>query len=205
MNKGGGIVDTRLRKIRALMIVKRKLTSGLSEALIAKEFNVSPKTVAREVKFALRENLVDDLEEQLFKELTPLAIKTLIASLKRVDSDESAKVALEVFKGLGVLKKPRIDRASASEGGAGDELEYFRLTKRSPQPTGVGAGLAPDDPPPLPRVHAIQSEPAQSSPAPSPPPVCEDHGLDWIPAEPNQSPSAALEGEVVGDQTIKVD
>lgn len=195
--------DVRLRKIRALMIVKRKLTSGLSEAMIAKEFNVSPQTVARETAFALRENLVDDLEDQLLKQLAPLALANLIKALQRTDSDESAKVALEVFKGLGVLKKPRIDRSSASEGGAGDELEYIRL-KRGGGPA-LGGGLPSNDPPALPRVHAIEPLPAEVSPEESPEALRANDGLDWVSTAADRPPAGVVEGEEVGDPVGPVD
>lgn len=199
MNKGGAL-SGRLAKIRALMIIKRKVTGSVSNTALAKEFNVSPDTVKRDIARALKENWVEDMETQVQNTLGPLALITLTKALQRTDSDESAKIAMDIMKGLGVLKKPRLDKSSASEGGAGDELEYIRV-RRGPQSAG---SLPPDDPPPLPRVHAVEPLPAPSSAEESQTGIREGDGLDWLPADP-VAPGATLEGDLLGAPVGEVD
>lgn len=208
MKVGTSKLGDKMRKIRALMITKRKLTSGLSDKLIAKEFGVSPDTINRAIRYALKENLVQDLEDQLLADLAPLAIKNLTASLKRTEDPTTAAVALKIFEGLGVLKKPRVDKASASEGGAGDELEYFRVKRGPAGPASPDGGLPPDGAPPLPSVHAVEPQPAPSGAAQGPPALLPSDGLDRVsptPAAPHQPPMDHLEGELLADEGGAVD
>lgn len=151
---GTSKLGDKMRRIRALMITRRKLTSGLSNDLIAKEFGIASITVKRAIKYALKENLVQDLEQQLMADVAPLALKAIVAALQETSGTNASAVALEMLKGLGVLKKPRVDRNP--EGGEGDELEYIRVSRRN-------ASLPPNGPPSLPTVHAVQSLPAPSA------------------------------------------
>lgn len=113
-------VGGRLYRIRSLRMLEAKIMTGASTALIAKQFNVSPVTVARSLDYAARAGLVAGFEDQILSALVPLAVTAFQKALTAGDTT----VALEVLKGTGLLKK-QVDKPTVSLGDPGESLEIY--------------------------------------------------------------------------------
>lgn len=102
--------DPALRRLRAMRFIEGRL-HNMSIGEIAAEFNLSEKTISREIDWAKRHNLVADYEEQILGNLVPKAIKAFEIALDAGD----AQAALEVLKGTGLLRKPSTKPLTAPE------------------------------------------------------------------------------------------
>lgn len=192
MNKDKATLRGALRRVRALAMLKAKLTSNLSNKLVAQQFNVSKKTLERNLNFALREGLLESYEDQLLKDLVPEAL----SAAKRAMQEGDATVAMEILKGAGILKKP-IDKNRSSEGGEGDSLEIYLRRKRELPPQ-----ASPSSQPPL-VSHGGDAQlhhPLSLSPAPAAQSLREALGLDDLPGSEGVAEDVVglLEGELVG-------
>lgn len=184
--KGRGQLYGVLARARAMLILKRKLTSGLTNAMIAKEFNISKVTVERALRKAKSEQMVERFEDQILAELVPAAITTL----KQALVDGNATAAIEVMKGMGVFKKPAT-KGSEEANGDNDSLEVYIRSKR--QPT---SRLASDGQASLPRVSEQPALPAaRTGAADAAPALQSGDGEDWL----SHLSTVVAEGEVVGE------
>lgn len=78
------------------MMMERKLKGNVSNAVIAKEFNVNPATVERTLSWAKRAGLIVNYEDKILQELMPLAHQALKKALEK----GNVEVALELLKGM---------------------------------------------------------------------------------------------------------
>lgn len=118
-----------LYRLRALKMIELRL-KGISLVAIGKEFGVSDQTVARSLKWAETNGLIESFEDQILNELVPAAMKTLREAM--VDG-KNADVALEVFKGIGLFKKHSDKTVQANPGGE-ESLESYLSRKRAAGP-----------------------------------------------------------------------
>lgn len=88
------------RKARALKMLEKRILEGKTTATIAKEFGVSTNTAQRALSFAAKGDLIVAFEDTLLKDLVPLAQ----TAAKMALMEGNAKVALEVLKGVGLLR-----------------------------------------------------------------------------------------------------
>lgn len=102
--------------------------ANVAVADIAKEFNLEPPTVNREIEWAKQQGLIQNYADQILTSLVPEAIKTVQKSL----TEGNVKAAIEVLKGTGLLStsKPLAQQPSPStEGGEPETLEaYIRIS-----------------------------------------------------------------------------
>jgi AraC-like DNA-binding protein len=122
--RGYSVTNSPFSKLRSLQILKRKLTSGLSDKMIAQEFGVHPDTIARSLKRTLKADMIQKFEDELFEGLVPQALLTAKAAML----DGNATVALEILKGAGVLKK-QVD-SHLTPANTEDDLEIYIQRKR---------------------------------------------------------------------------
>lgn len=132
-----------LRQLRCLMILKRKINGGVTNRDLAKEFNISVKTVEASLKTALKSGLIEKFELELLNDLVP----TAITAAKKAMEDGNADVVLEILKGSGILKK-QTDRSRSPVEGEEEDLDIFirsrkRNTPELPSHTTNGETLVP--------------------------------------------------------------
>lgn len=101
------------------MVVRR--IHGASNSDIAQEFKVSKDTVERSLSFAKRAGLVTQFEDQILQDLVPEAIKAFKKAMENGDTT----VALEVFKGTGLLLRPS-EKVVAPKSDEGDLASYIK-------------------------------------------------------------------------------
>ena len=124
MVKGKGKLFSKSEKtLRAKAMLKKRITENKSVAQIADEFNVSKRTVERALSFAQRAELLVAEEDQVLEMLVPKARQALITALNSDDIEVSSRVALEIYKGAGVLR--RGNGAVKSPAEVGDELSKY--------------------------------------------------------------------------------
>lgn len=132
-------------------MIERRL-KNVSLVAIGKEFGVSDQTVARSLKWAEKNGLIESFEDQILNDLVPTAMKTLKEAM---ETGKDAQVALEVFKGIGLFKK-HSDKTVATSSGESEDLESYlrnkRFTDRSGSPA-PGPTL-----PPKPEVRVLEGE-----------------------------------------------
>lgn len=109
-----------VKRIQALAMW-RELTNGASVAEVAAKFHVSPHVVRRRLSYGDRAGLFIHHEDVILKSMVPLAENVLIEAL--IDGDKA--VALEIYKGTGLLRKPGTKAPAVAEAGGvkGDSLE----------------------------------------------------------------------------------
>lgn len=153
-----------LYRLRALKMIELRL-KGISLVAIGKEFGVSDQTVARSLKWAETNGLIESFEDQILNELVPAAMKTLKEAM--VDG-KNADVALEVFKGIGLFKKHSDKTVQANPGGE-ESLESYLSRKRESAGPSVSASALP----PKPEVRVLEGQLAEAGPedSSSPPPA----------------------------------
>jgi hypothetical protein len=115
--------ESPLYRLRALQMIQLRLR-GKSLVAIGKEFGVSEQTVRRSLNWAERTGLVESFEDQILQELVPEAMKTIKAAIQGNNVD----AALEVFKGVGLLKK-HSDKTVTP--GAAENLDDYLRNKRA--------------------------------------------------------------------------
>lgn len=193
---GQGNLGGRISRARSVAFLKMKIERGWANHLIAKEFNVSRDTVERGIRKAINDGFLQQFEDQLIKDLVPKAMKALDIALEAGDSG----VAVEIFKGIGLLKKqaerPRIDH----DGGDGDSLEIYISKKRSADPDrAITSGSAKY----FPQLSPEKSDPAVSfSSQELAERVREIDDIDRLSGTPTASDGTvvAQEGELVGEE-----
>lgn len=82
-----------------IMLAKRLSGSSLSE--IAEQFQVSPQTINRRIKLAMREGLLDEATDTVIDDLVPKALAVFRAALLEGDVD----CARDILFGTGILSK----------------------------------------------------------------------------------------------------
>jgi hypothetical protein len=98
--KDGKIAQHGVRRLKAIAFLKEKMVNRSNEA-IAKQYGVSAKTVAKTLSWAEKAQVFVEIEDALVRDLAPMAVEALKLALVEGDAD----VALEVLKGLNILKK----------------------------------------------------------------------------------------------------
>lgn len=88
------------QKARALKMLEKRVIEGKTVPQIAQEFNVSTQTAQRALSFAAKGDLIVGFEDTLLRDLVPLAQ----TAAKMALMEGNAKVALEVLKGVGLLR-----------------------------------------------------------------------------------------------------
>lgn len=139
-----------MRRTRALMIVQQKLTSGKTDADLAKDFHISTTTLKRSLTLARNEGLIQKFEDSLLSNLVPTALAACQAAMESGD----AQTAIEILKGTGLLKKQVVHNSAPS--GDGDTLEgWFKIRRDRLAPNhqagvpAIGAGDSQNQPPEL--------------------------------------------------------
>ena len=94
------LVNPQQKKARALKMLEKRILEGKTTAQIAKEFGVSTNTAQSALSFAAKGELMVGFEDTLLKDLVPLAQ----TAAKMALMEGNAKVALEVMKGVGLLR-----------------------------------------------------------------------------------------------------
>jgi hypothetical protein len=89
-----------VRRLKAIQFLKERLANK-SAAEIGRQYNVDPRTVRKTLTWAEKAKIFVEVEDALIRDLAPLAVDALRSALVEGDSD----VALEVLKGLNILKK----------------------------------------------------------------------------------------------------
>lgn len=118
--------DPDLRRARAIQMLALRV-KGFSVREIAAQYKVHPITVERTLTYAKQARLMADYEDQILRELVPEAITAFKTALQGGDT----QVALEVFKGMGLMLKPN-ERAKVAPdtASAADDLDAYIHTLR---------------------------------------------------------------------------
>ncbi len=93
--------DLGLRRLRAKQFLDMRAKGATLEEC-AKHFNVHVRTITRMLKFAQQQDLMREMEDQIVEDILPLAAKSIKRAL---ENEENGMVALELFKGRGLLTK----------------------------------------------------------------------------------------------------
>ena len=93
-------MEPKFRRLRAMKMVEGKVMRNMTNADLAKEFHCSVDTVERTLTWAKRADIFASYEDKIVQELIPLAHTAIRDAL----ADGNAKIAVEVFKGLNLLK-----------------------------------------------------------------------------------------------------
>lgn len=83
-----------------MKMVEGKVMRNMSNTDLAREFNCSVDTVERTLSWAKKADIFASYEDKIVQELIPLAHTAIRDAL----ADGNAKIAVEVFKGLNLLK-----------------------------------------------------------------------------------------------------
>ena len=177
------LINPQQKKARALKMLEKRILEGKSTAQIAQEFGVSTHTAANALSFAAKGELMVGFEDTLLKDLVPLAQ----TAAKMALMEGNAKVALEVMKGVGLLRAThtRTQTQLAEE----DALSRYIAQKRAHSqqledtydaelnPTLTGAGGPGDNTAAIAGAAAPAALPAaEPNLEPSPAPVAEPDG-----------------------------
>jgi hypothetical protein len=106
-----------VKKIQALAMM-RELALGKSVPEVAKQFNTSNTIVRARLSYAQRAGLFVHHEDVILTQMVPKAQAVLLAALSdnHLDPALRIKVALEVDKGVGLLRKPGTAAPAALQG-----------------------------------------------------------------------------------------
>lgn len=132
MGNGTAIRDPKIRRARALRMIEQRIL-GLSLTQVGKLFNLEGKTVMRELTWAEKEGLLEDLERSILKDLVPVAITTIKHTM---EANKDSAVALEVMKGVGLFRKPaerQVALPSVSENEESLEVHVRRINRPASQ------------------------------------------------------------------------
>ena len=94
------IVEPKFRKLRAMKMVEGKVMRNMTNKDLALEFRCSVDTVERTLTWAKRADIFATFEDKIVQELIPLAHNAIREAL----TNGNAKIAVEVFKGLNLLR-----------------------------------------------------------------------------------------------------
>ena len=152
-------------------MLEKRVIEGKTVPQIAQEFNVSTQTAQRALSFAAKGDLIVCFEDTLLRDLVPLAQ----TAAKMALMEGNAKVALEVLKGVGLLRSThtRTQTQVAEE----DALSRYIAQKRAhsqlveetidAEPTD-SAALPPASAGPDAHTAAATPEPEGAAEAPAP-------------------------------------
>ena len=94
------VTEPKFKRLRAMKMVEGKVMRNMTNTQLAKEFNCSVDTVERTLTWAKRADIFATYEDKIVQELIPLAHSAIRDAL----ADGNAKIAVEVFKGLNLLR-----------------------------------------------------------------------------------------------------
>lgn len=120
------IIAEDVRRYRALLMLQEKVM-GKRNADVAAKFNVSLLTVERELKWGREKGVLQNHIDKVMTELVPKAMSAIQVALENND----ANVALEILKGMNILKKPSSAAPPPPEDT--ESLEYYMKVTR-PKP-----------------------------------------------------------------------
>lgn len=127
-----------IKRLRATQMLSLRL-EGNTIKDIAGKFNCSVDTVIRQLRWAEQNGLVDEATDKIIKDLVPLAHRALEQSLTSEMDMVKLKAAIEVFKGVGILRRPRPSEDEKNQlNDGGDSLEIYmrrRLNNAQQTPT----------------------------------------------------------------------
>jgi predicted transcriptional regulator len=130
--------DPAQRRLRALMMLRMRVGKSASYKDIAKEFNVTPDTVKRTLKWAEKAGLLADAEDKIIQELLPAAHAALLKALASADEDVAGKYAIEIFKGTVTgFKKEKASGPSAESHDLSSYINQLRSVDEPLQLTGT--------------------------------------------------------------------
>ena len=133
--------EPQLKRLRAIAILKDRV-EGMSEQDAAEKYRVARSTIQRTMSWAKRANLLVEAEDQVLQEFVPQAGVVLAEAMQGrvtigksdddagvenplVDlgpSEQAIRVALAVYQGTGIFRKPGAKSPSNPVGDAGDDL-----------------------------------------------------------------------------------
>lgn len=119
------VFEPKFKRLRAMKMVEGKVMKNMSNHDLAKEFNCSIDTVERTLTWAKRADIFATYEDKIVQELIPLAHSAIRDAL----ADGNAKIAVEVFKGLNLLRTGPAAAGSPARA-AEDDLAAYIATKR---------------------------------------------------------------------------
>lgn len=124
------IRDPDIMRLRDVQMLNMKVL-GASQKEIAAHFNVSLDTVERAFSRIKQEGLARIAEDDVMTRLVPAAIERFLTA---ISTEGDTQAALEVLKGMNVLKKqPQKVEAPAPTSGEDDSLLiYLRKSKQLP-------------------------------------------------------------------------
>ncbi len=205
-NAGKSTLFGKLKRLRALAMLRLKISHAMSNKALAVHFNVSRDTVDRALELALKEGLVEDYEMELLKDLVPEAM----AAVKKAMREGDAQVGLEILKGTGLLKK-QIDKSKiAISSGEEPDLDVYIRSRRSSgtlsQHASSPAGALPPEhlqlPDPHLSLHSAETAPEILArphdgglPTSEPPPHHEWVAIEAELLGPDESEGGAVDGE----------
>lgn len=175
MVKGTSLIrDPDIMRLRDMQMLNMKV-QGASQKEIAAYFNISIDTVERAFSRIKQQGLARLAEDRLMETVVPAAIDRFLTA---ITTENDTQAALEVLKGLGVLKKQATARGELpGPGGAQEEddslLIYMRKTRatnthREEDPADVVFdALSPTD---TERIQDGAFQEAEPSDSPSAPP-----------------------------------
>jgi hypothetical protein len=108
-----------------MKMVEGKVMKNMTNNDLAKEFNCSVDTVERTLTWAKRADIFATYEDKIVQELIPLAHSAIRDAL----ADGNAKIAVEVFKGLNLLRTGPAAAGSPARA-ADDDLAAYIAAKR---------------------------------------------------------------------------
>lgn len=108
-----------------MKMIEGKAMRNMTNKALAIEFNCSTDTVERTLTWAKRADIFASFEDKIVQELIPLAHTAIRDAL----ADGNAKIAIEVFKGLNLLKTGQGAPQSAQRA-HDDDLAAYISAKR---------------------------------------------------------------------------
>lgn len=121
-----GLKDPEMKKLRALKLIEAKVTENLTTKELAERFHISMDTVDRTLSWAKRADIFANYEDKIIQELIPLAHEAIKSAL----IDGNAKIAVQVFKGLNLLKTNAPTPSSPTQRVYDDDLAGYIAKKR---------------------------------------------------------------------------
>jgi hypothetical protein len=111
--------------LRALRIIQR-LLGGARMPEVAQEMGRTVTTLKKELRWAERQGLMDDLKDKVLSALAPVALERV---REAITSEGNTDAALEVLKGIGLLRKHAVIKDEPASGE--DELEVYLRARRA--------------------------------------------------------------------------
>jgi L-cysteine desulfidase len=135
------VMEPKFRRLRAMKMVEGKVMRNKTNRELAEEFHCSVDTVERTLTWAKRADIFATYEDKIVQELIPLAHSAIRDAL----ADGNAKIAVEVFKGLNLLRTGPAAAGSVARV-ADDDLEAHLLEQTIDVEATTHATTAPTSP-----------------------------------------------------------